>query len=104
MNNLDELDKACIACGALETTEYMSGMTWCNEHSYRGELLTWGKVHGWPALESEPFTIVLCDEEIVVTSKIEGQQQWMLHAAFGTEACVLALLVVALSKEMEVAS
>ncbi|SRR6266567_2871308 len=56
------------------------GNTWCKDCQHRGELINWGKAHGWPELEIYPYAMA------------EGVYYWQTTAIQGDESRVWSFL------------
>lgn len=44
----------CYRCRAPKVMEDALGMTWCENHAYRGNLINWLARHGWTGLQCPP--------------------------------------------------
>lgn len=44
----------CYRCRAPKAMEDVLGMTWCESHAYRGNLINWLARHGWSGLQCPP--------------------------------------------------
>lgn len=68
------------------------GMTWCDIHAYRGNLINWGATHNWPNLQFTPYAIG------------PGDYCWAIAAKLGNDDFIgLAAAYVELLDEQEVA-
>ncbi len=56
------------------------GNTWCQDCQHRGELVNWGRAHGWPELEIHPYAMA------------EGAYYWQVTATQGDESRVWTFL------------
>jgi hypothetical protein len=63
----------CTACGAPSTFNSALGMSWCSEHTYRGQVANWAHAHQFPELRCFPF-LISADET-----------HWRFSIAFGSD-------------------
>jgi hypothetical protein len=82
--------KACMESSVMKDA---LGLTWCEEHSYRGRLINWGAQHGWPELRCpHPYRIG------------PGDYCWAMAVKSGTDDFIgLAVATTELLDEQEVA-
>lgn len=73
------VDEAGICCNDTVIVDDF-GLPWCEEHQFRSEFLSWGKAHGYPALQMEPFAVA------------EGAFHWWIAATQGTEEMIWLLM------------
>jgi hypothetical protein len=80
----------CAICTSPTASVDALDIPWCEEHSYRGELVNIGMARQWCAVDAPGYSLA------------EGVSYWCITALQGDEECV-GLLLAALSIDEQVA-
>ena len=70
---------ALLTISKSEALQDDSGNYWCEQCKERYDLMNWGHLHNWPALNCFPYAVA------------QGQQSWELAVKMGIDAYVQAL-------------
>ncbi len=70
----------CTACEAEPYIIDALGFAWCKEHEFKGLFISWGSVHGWPALSDGVYAIA------------EGSWFWVQAVLVGEDEYIWLML------------